>query len=407
MILSSEDFNQVRSAARDRGSVRGATHQFYRYPARFSPQFARAAIEALSDEGDLVLDPFVGGGTTAVEALRARRKCLGTDINELAVFVSEVKSTILGESETSELRGWLPDFERVLKISRTHDTNPEWREKGYLRHLEGTETWRHRNIISAALGEIEKLGCSRLENFARCVVLRSAQLSLDGRRKIMSVSELREKVSKHFVTMLDDMDLLREEMGDHRGAPTPTILKCNSSQLHEHETVTNAGAPKLIVTSPPYPGIHVLYHRWQVNGRRETPAPYWIANKLDGDGERYYTLGNRHEKELKTYFANLEAIFSSLARISDQDTKIIQMVAFSEPDWQLPKYLEVMERAGLVEMGSQDADEDRIWRDVPNRKWHAERQSRKSGSREVVLFHRKAKRPTQLSDRPGRDHLGN
>jgi hypothetical protein len=39
---------------------------------------------------------------------------------------------------------------------------------------------------------------------------------------------------------------------------------------------------KLIVTSPPYPGVHVLYHRWHVDGRRETPAPYWIAGCNDG-----------------------------------------------------------------------------------------------------------------------------
>ena len=391
MFLSSENIGKIRSAAQDQTFVRGATHRFYRYPARFSPQFARAAIETFSDEGDLILDPFVGGGTTVVEALRSNRRCIGADINELAVFVSEVKSTVLGETETDELRKWLPEFECAFKVTRNHYANPEWREKGYFRHLEGSETWRHRNFISAALSEIEQLGCSRLENFVRCVVLRSAQLSLDCRRNIMSVSELRDTVSKHFVAMLDDMDQLREEMGNHLNILTPIILKGNSSQLHEYEAVTNAGAPKLIVTSPPYPGIHVLYHRWQVNGRRETPAPYWIANKLDGYGEHYYTLGNRHEKELKTYFANLEAIFSSLVQISDHDTKIVQMVAFSEPDWQLPKYLEVMEMAGLVEMGSQDTDDGRIWRDVPNRKWHAERQNRSTGSREVVLFHRKAR----------------
>jgi hypothetical protein len=390
MVLSNEDFNDIRSAASDRAVVRGATHKFYRYPARFSPQFARAAIETFTNQGDLVLDPFVGGGTTAVEALRANRRCVGTDINELAVFVSEVKSTILGESETAALREWLPSFERSLKVSRSHNVNQEWRDKGYFRHLEGSETWRHRNIISVALSEIERLSCPRLEKFARCVVLRSAQLSLDGRRKIMSVSELREKVFEHFVAMLEDMDQLRAELGQRSGINSPTILKCNSSQLHEHEAIATAGAPKLIVTSPPYPGVHVLYHRWQVNGRRETPAPYWIANKLDGDGERYYTLGNRHEKELKTYFANLEAIFSSIAQISGQDTIIVQMVAFSEPNWQLPKYLEVMERAGLTELSNNETENSRIWRDVPNRKWHAERQERRAGSREVVLFHKKS-----------------
>ena len=114
-----------------------------------------------------------------------------------------------------------------------------------------------------------------------------------------------------------------------------------------------------------------------------------LPNKLDGDGERYYTLGNRHEKELKTYFMNLESIYSSLAKISDPATIIVQMVAFSEPEWQLPKYLEIMKIAGLKELEPQAVGSDRIWREVPNRKWHAERQESKAGSREVVLFHKK------------------
>ncbi len=61
-------------------------------------------------------------------------------------------------------------------------------------------------------------------------------------------------------------------------------------------------APKLILTSPPYPGVHVLYHRWQVDGRKETPAPFWIANKLDGAGLSHYTMGDRKNPGLRTYF---------------------------------------------------------------------------------------------------------
>lgn len=34
-------------AARDSRPVSGLTHNYYRYPARFSPAFAHAAIEAL------------------------------------------------------------------------------------------------------------------------------------------------------------------------------------------------------------------------------------------------------------------------------------------------------------------------------------------------------------------------
>jgi hypothetical protein len=54
------------AGARDALPVRGLTHNFYRYPARFSPVFVRAAIEAFTVPGDLVLDNHVGGGTTLV-----------------------------------------------------------------------------------------------------------------------------------------------------------------------------------------------------------------------------------------------------------------------------------------------------------------------------------------------------
>ena len=38
---------------------------------------------------------------------------------------------------------------------------------------------------------------------------------------------------------------------------------------------------------------------------------------------------------------------SSVAAISNARTVIVQTVAFSEPEWQLPRYLETMEDAGL------------------------------------------------------------
>lgn len=54
---------QLIQAARSSGSICGLTHNFYRYPARFSPALVRAAIRAFTKPGDLILDPFVGGGT--------------------------------------------------------------------------------------------------------------------------------------------------------------------------------------------------------------------------------------------------------------------------------------------------------------------------------------------------------
>jgi hypothetical protein len=107
-------------------------------------------------------------------------------------------------------------------------------------------------------------------------------------------------------------------------------------------------APRLVLTSPPYPGVHVLYHRWQVDGRKEAPLPFMIANKLDGAGSSYYTMGDRKYPDLRTYFDNIRRTLSSVAALANKRTVIVQMVAFSEPEWQLPRYLETMEEGWVV-----------------------------------------------------------
>src|SRR5436190_9626807 len=87
------------AASRDTEPVRGLTHGFYKYPARFSPTFAKAAIEIFTKPGQLVLDPHVGGGTTLVEARALGREAIGVDISPLAEFVAKVKCTIYSKVE--------------------------------------------------------------------------------------------------------------------------------------------------------------------------------------------------------------------------------------------------------------------------------------------------------------------
>ena len=42
-------------------------------------------VEKLTDKGNLVCDPFLGGGVTAVAALRLERRFIGSDIDATAV----------------------------------------------------------------------------------------------------------------------------------------------------------------------------------------------------------------------------------------------------------------------------------------------------------------------------------
>lgn len=64
-----------------------ATHRSA-YRGNWSPQVVRNLLLRYSKEGDTVLDPMVGGGTTLIECQLTGRKGLGVDINPEAVRLS-------------------------------------------------------------------------------------------------------------------------------------------------------------------------------------------------------------------------------------------------------------------------------------------------------------------------------
>jgi DNA modification methylase len=165
----------------------------------------------------------------------------------------------------------------------------------------------------------------------------------------------------------------------------PVLRQNDAEQIDRDARIRAAGLADLVVTSPPYPGIHMLYHRWQVDGRKETDAPYWIAACNDGCGAAFYNFADRRRKSEDKYFEKAEASFAAIRRVMKPGAILAQMVAFAEPDRQLRRYLSVMERSGFCEM--RDEGTRRIWRDVPGRKWHASSKGELSSSREVVLIH--------------------
>jgi len=65
-----------------------ATHNS-KYRGNFAPQIARNIIEMYSEQGDSILDPMVGAGTTLIEAKLLARNALGMDINPEAVKLTE------------------------------------------------------------------------------------------------------------------------------------------------------------------------------------------------------------------------------------------------------------------------------------------------------------------------------
>ncbi len=395
--LSAAAVARLVASASDMRPVSGLTHNHYKYPARFSPRFARAAIETFTKPGDLVLDPFVGGGTTIVEALASARDVVGIDISSLAVFVSEAKALRLSGTEIAFFQAWVEDVAGVINIRAPAPPVSAWEEAGYLRNIESRSFWRLRKAIGQVLASVTPLPANA-EMLARCAVLRASHWAFDARKRPPRLTEFKQNLIASARAMLIDACSFSEAYDAAAMAigrdPLMICLERSAAGMELDERMDGIRAPRLVLTSPPYPGVHVLYHRWQVDGRKETPAPFWIANRLDGSGESYYTLGHRKNRGLRTYFDNLESTLASTAALADPETVFVQVVAFGSPDWQLPRYIEAARAAGLSERLLPDLDtpDGRLWRRVPGRRWYADQRGAIAAAHEVVLFFRLAEK---------------
>lgn len=390
--ISEKDWEVFKAAVQDRTSIQGRTHRFYRYPARFSPNFARVAIETFSSPGQLILDPYMGGGTTVVEAMVCNRRVVGTDLNSLAVFVAKAKTTPLSVGEEATVQSWAARAIPTLSYRYPATLLTDILDKQKTRNLHILRARFLKKVIAVALKMLEDLPSKRTRRFVRCAVLQTAQWALDGRRKQTSVEEFRTILSENIASMLKSLRKFRDEiMGSIRPLQNRRLYECNASQLNALPFFLNdRNRVDLVVTSPPYPGIHMLYHRWQVDGRKETPAPYWMTGCNDGQGESYYNFGGRHQTGLKDYFTESLQTLSSIRKVMCRGALMVQMVAFADPAKHLPQYMENMRKAGFAEINlllDGRPTMGPVWREVPNRKWHAILKGHTPSAKEIVLIH--------------------
>jgi DNA modification methylase len=70
-------------------------HNLFDYPTKILPQVMGEFVERLSDVNELVLDPFAGSGTVAVECALHQRRSISVDVNPYALEVAQKKLSAL------------------------------------------------------------------------------------------------------------------------------------------------------------------------------------------------------------------------------------------------------------------------------------------------------------------------
>jgi hypothetical protein len=357
--------------------VGGLTHGLYRYPARFSPEFVAAALETFSEAGDLILDPFVGGGTSAVESVVRGRRFVGFDINPLAVLLTRVKTDPLTGRELAELERWCEEARAPVSG--------------------GTDDVRLRNAppelvdaLAPYVAAVNELSTDREQRAARTLLLDVAQWAVDGKQNTASATQIPTALVRSYRRFERGMRDLTDSARLHGMRPSD-LARRRAVRLGPAQAVAASrpldrfvGRAKLAVTSPPYPGIHVLYHRWQVRGRSETPMAYWLADANDGLGPKHYTMGGRSSVGEDLYFAGIRATWESARRLLRDDAVVLQLVAFGDEDTQLPRFLATMAEAGYRQRPDLEPGG---WRAVPNRRWYYRVQPGRNQARERLIAH--------------------
>jgi len=70
-------------------------YTMHKYFARRPWNIFNELISHYSEPGEIVLDPFCGGGVTVVEALKLRRKAIGVDVNPIAAYATKMECSSL------------------------------------------------------------------------------------------------------------------------------------------------------------------------------------------------------------------------------------------------------------------------------------------------------------------------
>ncbi|NQT21986.1 MAG: DNA adenine methylase [Candidatus Omnitrophica bacterium] len=102
--------------------LQSAPYKIHKYWGRKPWNIVSEYIDKYTKEGDIILDPYVGGGTTAYEAIKAKRKVIAFDINPVATFITrctlESINTFDYELEFEKIKNDIKDEIEKLYFTR-------------------------------------------------------------------------------------------------------------------------------------------------------------------------------------------------------------------------------------------------------------------------------------------------
>jgi len=294
------------------------SHTFHPYPARFIPQIPATFIKLFTKEGETVLDPFAGCGTTLVEAFLHNRNAFGNDLNPIAVLISKVKTTLIDEDRFRCLN-WklslLPTY--INHQDKTSSINLPSRK---LSKVFTDDVVAKLLAIRKLLQEIKDESCHELYDLGRVALSSVIWTLTENGNNTDIISLFTNKISSMQKEMIKMVNILEN-------IPDIKVICGDARSLAVENNIAD-----LIVTSPPY--VNALdYYRIHMYNMLWLGMDFEMFRKDEIGGHSHY-ISNRF-RLLSEYLGDMLRSLVEMNRVLKQNKFCVIVVGNSSLEYEL------------------------------------------------------------------------
>lgn len=310
-------------------------HRLHPYLGKFIPQLVEVFLRRHFRPGDCVYDPFVGSGTTLVEANVFGAVSVGCDISAFNCLLSRVKTTSysLGALEL----GLKMALEQVRRAPAAVETASEWLRAWYSERALA-ELLAYRAALEKLDDPIADVGRVVLSRAARSARL-TTHFDLDFPRAPQRGPYWCHKHGRTCRPVGEALKFLRRYTTDTiRRLREFAEVRTGAEVVVLHEDAREVDPPLRpsgIITSPPYPGL-IDYHE-------QHRYSYELLGLADRRAEEIGSASRgRTRKAVRAYVEDLVAVLANARRRLPAGAPVIIVVNDSKE-----LYPEILRRSGL------------------------------------------------------------
>jgi hypothetical protein len=303
------------------GTKLGSIHTIHWFPGNYIEQIPAALIQVLSKPNDVVLDPFGGSGTTAIEALKLGRHAVVSDHNSACVHIADAKLSLLANPLPKEIYGKILSqlvFDHLCRSSQFgmngEGSNQEltlWYESETLSQLR--YIW---SILEQQEPQIRKPLFAVFSNLLFTCASTNGSLTKSGKPRRHHWGWVADNVRPKKLLFHNAVKLFCEKLVTLVDKSNPDLTtQAKVIQQDARHMILDDESIDLVVTSPPYVGVIDYTHANRL-------LYLWMGWSIDK--ERIDEIGARYRRSRKNavaeYLADLRLCRDEIHRVIKKES---------------------------------------------------------------------------------------